>query len=137
MYASRKGLQRINTSRDSILSLLLIQLLIADLLGIRQRHQPGTAVTPDQGPFFRVTRTLANTNESVAIFLLAAVFGVLAGASPVLMNIGSLIYLAGRVGHMICYYAAWGLPRSISFGVSLLGVALMLFAGATPALGLL
>ena len=62
---------------------------------------------------------------------------MLAGASPVLMNIGSLIYLAGRVGHMICYYAAWGLPRSISFGVSLLGVALMLFAGATPALGLL
>lgn len=117
--------------------LMLIQLLIADLVGIRQHHRPGTAVTPDQGAFFRVSRTLANTNESVAIFLLAAVFGVLSGANPVLMNIGSLIYLAGRIGHMVCYYAAWGIPRSIVFGVSLLGIALMLFAGATPALGLL
>lgn len=118
-------------------SLMLVQLLIADVIGIRHRHRPGTPVTPEQGPFFRVTRTLANTNESVAIFLLAAVFGLLAGASPVLMNIGSLIYLAGRIGHMVCYYAAWGLPRSVCFGVSLLGVALMLFAGAAPAMALL
>lgn len=112
-------------------ALMLVQLLIADVVGIRARHKPGTPVPADHhNALFRVTRTLANSNESVAIFVLAALAGVLLQADPQWLNIGTGMYLAGRVGHMVCYYANWGLARSTTFGLSLIGLAILLFAGA-------
>ena len=63
--------------------LMLVQLLVVDVAGIRVGHVPGSAVTGDHGQFFfRAARAHANTNESVAIFILAALFGILLQASP-------------------------------------------------------
>ena len=114
-------------------ALMLLQVLIADVVGIRARHKPGTPIPADHGQLlFRASRVLANSNESVAIFILAAIAGLALQANPQWLNAGALIYLAGRLGHMICYYANWGLARSATFAVSLAGLALMLLAGAGP-----
>ena len=42
--------------------LLIVQILIADLIGIKSRHTPGSPVEADhQNLLFRATRTVANT----------------------------------------------------------------------------
>ena len=46
--------------------LLLLQLLVADVVGIRSKHTPGAAVAADHDDLlFRASRTVANTNESI------------------------------------------------------------------------
>lgn len=110
--------------------LLLIQLLIADLLAIRAKHPPGHPIPADYRQLlFRASRAHANTNESVAVFILFALFGVVGGASAAWLNGMALVYLAGRAGHMLCYYADLGTPRSAAFGVSVIGLLGMFVAG--------
>lgn len=110
--------------------LLLIQLLVADVLGIVSGHTPGTGVPPNHDDkLFRATRAHANTNESIASFLAIAVFGIAVSAAPVWLNNLSLLYVAGRIGHMCCYYADLRVLRSLFFAVSLLALFGMLTAG--------
>jgi uncharacterized MAPEG superfamily protein len=104
-------------------TLLLIQLLVLDLAGIKARHIPGTPVQPDHSSFlFRATRTHANTNESVAAFVLLAVVAIFTAASPAWVNACAWLYVAGRLGHMLCYYADLRLVRSVAFAVSLMAL---------------
>lgn len=113
-------------------ALLLIQLLVVDLAGIKARHRPGTPVEADHGNFlFRATRAHANTNESIAAFTLLALFGVLSAASPGWLNALSWVYVAARVAHMVCYYAGFQLPRSVAFGVGLVALFGMLVVGVS------
>ncbi|NKB99901.1 MAG: hypothetical protein GKR90_15575 [Pseudomonadales bacterium] len=59
-------------------ALMLIQLLVADVLGIIRKHTPGTSVQSGHSdPLFRVTRTVANTNESIGIFVCGYCFASL------------------------------------------------------------
>jgi uncharacterized MAPEG superfamily protein len=113
--------------------LLLVQLLVIDVIGIRRGHVPGTPVTGGhEDALFRVTRALANTNETIAAFVLLAVAGILAGASPSWLGGLAWTWFGGRVAHMLCYYADARIPRSIAFGVSLLALIgmLVVVAGA-------
>ena len=56
----------------SLAFLMLVQLLIADVVGIASKHIPGSLVPSDHSSFlFRSSRVVANTNESIAIFILA------------------------------------------------------------------
>ncbi len=113
-------------------ALLLIQLLVVDLAGIKARHRPGTPVEADHGDFlFRAARAHANTNESIAAFTLLALFGVLSAASPGWLNVLSWAYVAARVAHMACYYAGLQLPRSVAFGVALAALFGMLVVGVS------
>jgi uncharacterized MAPEG superfamily protein len=101
--------------------LLLLQLIVADVAAIRAGNKPGHPIPADSSAFiFRSARAHANTNESIAAFMLFAVAGMLASASPYWLNILSLAYLGCRAGHMAAYYAGLNLVRSIFFGVSLL-----------------
>ncbi len=110
--------------------LLLIQILVADVAGIRARHEPGTPIAADHGSFlFRASRAHANTNESVAVFALLAVFGIFAGATATWLNALAWGYVAGRAGHMLCYYLDQRLARSAFFVVSLLALVGMLIVG--------
>ncbi len=111
--------------------LLLFQLLVADVCGIVSGHTPGTGVPPDHDDkLFRATRAHANTNESIGSFLAIAAFGIAVSAAPVWLNNLSLLYLAGRIGHMCYYYYAdLRVLRSLFFGVSLLALFGMLIAG--------
>lgn len=110
--------------------LLFVQILIADVTAIKQKHTPGYPIAPNHKDFlFRAARAQANTNESIAIFCLFALFAVLSSADPDYLNAFSVLYFAGRLVHMLAYYARVALVRSIAFGVSLAGLAGMFVAG--------
>ena len=110
-------------------TLFLVQLLVADLAGIKAKHVPGSPVQADHGSFhFRAVRAHANTNESVAAFILLVVVTMFVSASPSWVNASAWAYVAGRLGHMLCYYADLRLARSVAFALSLLGLFSLLFA---------
>jgi len=103
--------------------LLLLQLLIVDVAGIISRHTPGTPVLAEHENFlFRATRAHANTNESVSSFMLLVLFAVASSASPTWLNYLSVLYMAGRIGHMCFYYANMKILRSVSFAISLIAL---------------
>ena len=113
--------------------LLLIQLLVVDIAGIRSRHVPGTPVTAEHGVFmFRATRAHANTNESVAAFVLLSLFGIFSSASASWLNVLVWVFVLGRVAHMICYYADQRMLRSVAFAVSLAALFCIFIVGALP-----
>jgi uncharacterized MAPEG superfamily protein len=103
--------------------LSLVQLLIADITAIKQKHTPGYPINPSHQSFlFRATRAHSNLNESIAIFILFALFGILSSCNPYWLNIFSLIYLISRILYMSFYYANLKLARSASFGISILSL---------------
>ena len=107
--------------------LLLVQVLIVDVLGIRARHHPGAPVPPDHdNPLFRATRVVGNANESIAVFILAVVFAVMNGASPLYAGYAAWAYVAARIAFAVCYYLNLQTPRSICFGLSLVSLAALL-----------
>jgi uncharacterized MAPEG superfamily protein len=113
--------------------LLLVQMLIVDFAGIRARHVPGTPVPSDHNLFlFRATRAHANTNETIAVFILLAWFGLVSEARPSLLNVAAWVYVAGRAGHMSCYYLDWRAARSTSFAIGLIALWAMLVVDVLP-----
>lgn len=118
----------------AIAFLLLIQLLIADVIGIKKGHRPGTPVEADHSNIhFRATRAHANTNESIAAFVLLVLLGLLSGASPAWLNGLAWTYVLARAAHMSFYYLGWQLPRSVAFAVSLVALFAMVVVGAAAA----
>lgn len=113
-------------------TLMLVQLLVADVAGLKAGHIPGAAITGGHERFlFRAARTVANINESIAIFLLAVLFCLFMGASPEATSGFCWLYLGARVAYVFCYYFNIKILRSISFIVSLIGIAGLLFIGFT------
>lgn len=111
--------------------LLLVQLIVLDVAGIRAGHMPGSAVTGGHDDFlFRATRAHANTNESIAAFVLLALFGIFRHAAPGWLNACAVAYVVGRAAHMLCYYADLRLLRSGAFAVAFLALAAMSVVGA-------
>mgnify|MGYP000341982538 CR=1 FL=1 len=103
--------------------LSLVQLLVADILAIKQKHTPGYPISPDHESFlFRATRAHSNLNESIAIFVLFALFGILSSCSPYWLNTFSSIYLVSRILYMSLYYANLKLARSAVFGLSIISL---------------
>ncbi len=110
--------------------LMFIQLVVADVVGIKTGQAPGYPIEANYGAFlFRANRAFSNTNESVSIFVLALAFAVLQTANPFWVNTGALVYLIGRLAHTICYYLNHSLLRSVSFGVAMIGILAILIAG--------
>jgi uncharacterized MAPEG superfamily protein len=110
--------------------LILLQMLVADFAGIRTRHVPGTPVPADHSLFlFRAVRAHANTNESVAAFVLLALFGIFSAANAQWLNVLAWTYVGARIAHMLCYYADQRLLRSIAFGIGLLALLAMAAIG--------
>jgi len=110
--------------------LMLVQLLVADVVGIQNKHTPGTPVQADHNNLlFRVTRTVANTNESIALFVILLLGCLFSGAHAGYTAIAAWVYVAARTGYMVCYYGNLQLLRSTVFGVALLSLlALLLIA---------
>lgn len=103
--------------------LLVVQLVIADLTAIRNKHKAGYPIPADSNSFlFRAARAHINTNESIAAFAVFGVAGVLLGASPGWLNGLSVLWLASRLAHMAFYYANRKPMRSLSFAVSLVSL---------------
>lgn len=110
--------------------LMFCQLLVADVIGLRSKHVPGSQVPSDHNnPLFRASRAVANTNESIAIFILAVLFCMLSGASANATGYSAWAFVIARLLYAACYYSNWQLPRSAMFGISLLALAALLIAG--------
>jgi len=103
--------------------MLCVQLLVADLAGIKAGHKPGLPVDPDHSSFlFRASRVHANTIESAAAFIALTLAGILLSADPAWLNGLSTVFLVARVAHMVFYYLGVGLLRSIAFAVGLIAL---------------
>ena len=112
--------------------LMLVQLLVADVAGIKAGHTPGDSIPTNHDSFlFRAARTVANINESLAIFLLAVLFCLFMGANPDTTATFAWVYLGARIAYVVCYYLNIKLVRSICFVVSLIGIAGLLYTGFT------
>ncbi len=110
--------------------LFFIQLLVADITGIKQKHPPGTAIQAGHDSFlFRSNRAFANSNETVGILILFVLFSIFSSANPTWVNGLSLIYFVGRIAHMIFYYADFKLMRSVSFAISTIGLIGIFISG--------
>lgn len=111
--------------------LTLVQLIVADIVGIGRKHVPGTTIAGDHADLlFRVSRTVANTNESIAIFLCALLFCILRSAPAEWTGYAAWGYVIARVAYAACYYADYKTPRSICFAASLLSILALVLVGA-------
>ena len=118
------------TAIGSLAFLMLVQFLIADIAGIRSKHLPGSTVSVDHKDFlFRATRSVANTNESIAIFILAIIFCILSNASPLATSYAAWAFVIARFFYALCYYFNIKIMRSIIFGISLLALTALLIIG--------
>lgn len=112
-------------------ALLLLQVLVSDAVSISLKHPPGVPVAPDPASLlFRAHRAHANTNETLAGFVVLALFALGTGADPVWLNRCCALYAASRFAHMLCYYGNWKLMRSVSFGISLVALGGILVVAA-------
>lgn len=110
--------------------LLLVQLLVADILGIKSGHVPGTPPEPSHAnALFRASRVVANTNESIAAYLVLVLFCIFSGADATYTAYFSWAYVTGRSVYAICYYFNRPTLRSMSFGITLLVLVGMLVIG--------
>jgi uncharacterized MAPEG superfamily protein len=108
----------------------LVQAIVADVAGIRSQHVPGMPVAGGHDDFlFRATRAQANTNESLALFVLLSLAAVLLGANVWWTNCLVWMFAVARVAHMLAYYADQRAFRSVAFGVGFLGLVGLLVVG--------
>ena len=114
----------------SLASLMLVQLLIADIVGIRLKHIPGSTIPSDHNNFlFRASRVVTNTNETIAIYILAIVVCVFSNASPQITAFISWAFVIARLCYALCYYCNLKILRSVIFGISLLALIALLVTG--------
>ncbi|MEM7097557.1 MAG: MAPEG family protein [Pseudomonadota bacterium] len=116
--------------------LMFLQMLAADIVGILRKQVPGAPVTADHADMlFRVTRTVGNTNESIAIFIIGLMLCVHSGASAAWTAYAAWAYVATRAIYAVCYYTNQQTLRSISFGLSFVALATLLIVGFFTGLG--
>jgi uncharacterized MAPEG superfamily protein len=110
--------------------LMFVQVIIADVVGIRSQHTPGASVPADHSDlFFRVTRTVANTNETIAIFILAVAVCLFSGASPTYTAYAAWTFVIARAAYAVLYYGNLKVMRSVVFAISILALACLLIIG--------
>jgi uncharacterized MAPEG superfamily protein len=108
-------------------TLVLVQVLVADLAGMRAKHVPGMPITTGHGDFhFRATRAHANTNENLPVWVLLVLLAVLLAADPKWSAYAAWLFAAARAGHMLFYYLDLRLARSVAFGLGLLAQFVLL-----------
>ncbi len=110
-------------------ALMFVQLMVADIAGIKFKHKPGATVEADHDNFlFRASRTLANTNETISIFIMLLLFCIFSLSSPQATAYAAWAFVFSRVAFTIFYYLGLGLARSCAFGgvvISLLALLLI------------
>ena len=116
-----------------LLTLLhIIQFIVLDISGIITKHKPGSTIAADHDSFlFRASRVFANTNETIAIFILASIFCIVVQASTLVTEAAAAAYVMARVLYAVCYYANFQLMRSVIFGISMLSLIVLFAAGVS------
>lgn len=110
--------------------LMFCQLIIVDLVGIKQKHLPGASIEADHSSFlFRSSRAVANINESIGVFILLVLFCILSGASPQYTSYAAWGYVTARFFYTLCYYFNFQILRSICFSLSLFALLALFLIG--------
>lgn len=109
------------------LLLLLVQGGLVGRLLDRQIGRAGQMGSRDDLPeptveLGRARRALANFQETLPIFLTIGLLIVFLGVEGWLVHLGSLLYLAGRLAHLVCYMKGLSPWRSVAFGVAMIGI---------------
>ena len=120
------------------LALLLFQTLLTGSLLAKQVGAADQTGTRDELPeptveLGRAQRAVANFQETLPIFLTIALLVVVKGVGGTLVQLGGLLYIAGRIAHLYCYMKALSPWRSYAYGVSMIGILLLVIA-LVPAL---
>ena len=77
----------------------------------------------------RARKALVNTQENLPIFLTLALLSMIVeGANTSLAETGAMLFVLGRAAYPICYLTAIPGPRSLAYGVGLLGCFMIAFA---------
>lgn len=112
----------------------LVQLLWATVAGTRQRNDlawgmgPRDEPRPVTGTPARLERAFANFLETFPLFAAAVVVAYLAGKLGTLTLWGSGLYVAARALYVPLYASGVPMLRSLVWGVSLVGVLMVLAA---------
>ena len=113
--------------------LLFLQLLVADIAGMKVKRIPGAPIEPDHDSLlFRASRALGNMNESVSIFIIFTLVGILSAAEPSWLGRLAWVYVISRAAYMLCYCFNVKLMRSVFFAFSflaLLGLGIVMAGG--------
>lgn len=70
----------------------------------------------------RARRALGNLQETLPIFLTVGLLLVVYEIDWWLVHVGGILYVAGRVAHLVCYMKGLTPWRSIAFAVSMAGI---------------
>ena len=104
----------------ALAALMFIQVLVADIVGLKFGHKPGSDVQADHNNLhFRTVRTVANTNESITVFVLLVMFALGMGASSEYTGYITWGFVTSRLAYAICYYANLPIMRSVCVALSL------------------
>lgn len=120
---------------------MLLLILLVLLLLLFQVFLPGRYLTEQVGnaaqigprddlpkpthELARARRALGNLQETLPVFLTAAVLSIVLGEQGWLSLLGGAVYLLARVAHVVCYMRALTPWRSVAFLVSILGLLLL------------
>jgi uncharacterized MAPEG superfamily protein len=103
--------------------LIVLQILIADVVAIANKHTPGMPIDQGHGSFlFRSARSAANTGETLSAFIACLLFCLFIGANPEWTNGLAMLYIGARVAHMVSYYLDWRLARSAIFAFTIVAI---------------
>ncbi len=87
-------------------------------------NQPPASVLTE-----RARKALVNTQENMPIFLTLALLSmVVEGTDTGLAETGAMLFVLARAAYPICYLTAIPGPRSIAYGVGLLGCIMIALA---------
>ncbi|MBO6891850.1 MAG: MAPEG family protein [Roseibium sp.] len=120
-----------------VASLSLIALvqnfLTAPLAFASQEQTPGMPLQFDHSKLsFRAVRTYQNSAESFPAFLAAVLVAIVAGVSPLVLNVAAGVYLLARLLFWAFYYSGFGRvaggPRTMAFVLCLLANILIAIA---------
>lgn len=75
----------------------------------------------------RARRALANLQETLPIFLTLGILSIIYNEQGLLSIAGGIVYLAGRVAHVVCYIAGLSPWRSLAYSLATLGLLAMAF----------
>jgi uncharacterized MAPEG superfamily protein len=116
------------------LVLALVQIMLTAAFrtqetGLSYNMGPRDAAAPPMRPVTaRLQRAQANLFETLPLFAAAVLIAHAAGREGGLTLLGCQLYLAARVVYLPLYAAGVPLVRSLVWGVSLAGLALILWA---------
>ena len=103
-------------------------------LGELDNHDPRKQAERLEGAAARAVAAQQNAWEALALFAPAVIVNHVLGGAPGASATAAGVFVAARVGHLVCYLADWATARSAVFLVGLAS-ALWLFGLAVRAPG--